>query len=69
MKQALIKVRCPVCGDAIECDKNHLVKHSNKYALSDKVICYGSHLPAFQDKKGYFQVGKIMYIDPNVDFT
>lgn len=63
-----IKVRCPVCGDAIEFENNKLKEHSNKYAFNNSTVCYGSHLPIFQEK-GLFESGKIMYIHPNYDLT
>lgn len=57
-----IKVRCSVCGDGIPVENGCVSEHNHKALAAQKVVCHGSFLPVFQDSKGNYQVGTVMYV-------
>ncbi len=62
MADKTLKLKCSVCGDTVSINnRNCTDQHFHKYT-GQKTVCYGSFLPIFQDTKGQFQTGNIMYI-------
>ncbi len=62
MADKKIKVRCSICGDSVAVEGTHIAEHNHRYTGA-KVICYGSHMPVFLDRRGNGQAGEIMYIN------